>query len=93
MTLSNKALALTLETQLSIALDHISKLRRQLSVVDMRDQIGNEPWFSQAGHPYPHQKTQHLDCYRNLISWPGTLNILLKMGVFKHGCTIRKAVI
>lgn len=51
MTLSNKALALTLETQLSIALDHISKLRRQLSVVDMRDQIGNEPWFSASGHP------------------------------------------
>lgn len=51
MSLSNKALALTLETQLSITLDHISKLRKQLAVVDMHDQVGNEPWFSDAGHP------------------------------------------
>lgn len=51
MNLSNKALALTLETQLSITLDHISKLRKQLVSTDMRDQVGNEPWFSSAGHP------------------------------------------
>lgn len=51
MNLSDKALALTLETQLSIILDHISKLRKQLALCDMHDQVGNEPWFSDAGHP------------------------------------------
>ena len=56
MNLSNKALALTLETQLSITLDHISKLRKQLVSADMRDQVGNEPWFSSAGHPLLLQK-------------------------------------
>ena len=51
MTLSNKAIGLSFETKLTIALQHISELRHQLSMIDMKEEIGNESWFSQAGHP------------------------------------------
>ena len=48
---NSKEMCQTFEESLTRMLQLLSLLRKESAIMDLKEEIGNEPWFTKFGHP------------------------------------------